>query len=216
MTGVRTDEATAPATPTGFAITVPANWYELELHPDVRNNAINDLVTARLREVPELFAHRAALSRALREAARAAYDGGARFCATMVEGLGGAVLTATVTVSIVTVPDEQAGADAVAAHLTGIPRRGGDGIWRDVEQVQLPGLGRVPRTRGVEDITAPEGAGWVRSIVMQTFVPLPGPSPEQVALITGTSPVLALEAELFDLFDAVTGTFQFTGRPAVS
>ena len=203
----------APATdPTGFAITVPDRWYELELHPDVRNAAINDLVAQRLREVPELHERpgdarpRAARGGPHRVRGRGPllrHDG---------RGLGGAVLTASVTVAIVTVPEEQAGADAIIGHLTTIPRRGTDSIWRDVDHVQLPGAGRVPRTRGVEDITAPDGTGWVRSIGdQQTFVPFPGPSRDRVALITGTSPVLALEAELFDLFDAVTGTFRFTG-----
>jgi hypothetical protein len=197
---------------TGFAITVPESWFEVELHPDARNAAINALVAERLREVPELFRHRADLARVLRETARRAYDGGARFCGTMVAGLGGAVMTATVTVTIVQAPNEEGAADAVAAHLTALPRRGADSTWREVTSAELPGAGRVPRTYGVDDITLPDGAGWVRSLIMQTFVPFPGPNPSRVALITGSSPLLALEAEFRDVFDAITGTFQFTGN----
>jgi hypothetical protein len=200
---------TAPATTTGFSITVPDSWFEVELHPDARNAGINTLVNERLKDVPELFEHRSDLARVLRETARRAYDSGARYCGTMVAGLGAAVMTATVTVTIVDAPHEEGAADAVAAHLTAVPKRGADSIWRQVESVELPGAGRVPRTRGVEDITLPDGAGWIRSLIMQTFVPFPGPNPTRVALITGSSPLLALESEFFDVFDAITGTFKF-------
>jgi len=203
---------TAPAATTGFSITVPDSWFEVELHPDRRNAAITTLVAERLRDVPELYRHRSELARVLRETARRAYDGGARFCGTMVAGLGDAVMTATVTVTIVQAPNAEGAADAVAAHLTALPRRGTDSTWRQVQSAELPGAGRVPRTWGVDDITLPDGAGWVRSLVMQTFVPFPGPDPDRVALITGSSPLLALEAEFFDVFDAVTGTFRFTGN----
>ncbi|WP_305783097.1 hypothetical protein [Symbioplanes lichenis] len=192
-----------------FSITVPDSWFEVELHPDARNAAINTLVAERLKDVPELHEHRATLARVLRETARRAYDSGARYCGTLVAGLGGAVMTATVTVSIVDAPNEEGAADAIAAHLTATPKRGADSLWREVESVEIPTLGRVPRTRGVDDITLPDGAGWVRSLIMQTFVPFPGPNPARVALITGSSPLLALEAELFDVFDAITGTFRF-------
>ncbi|WP_033344844.1 hypothetical protein [Catenuloplanes japonicus] len=190
----------------GFSITIPDSWFEVELHPDARNAAIGTLVEERLREVPELREHRGALAKVLRETARRAYDGGARFCGTLVAGLGGAVMTATVTVTIVDAPNEDV---AVAQYLTAVPRRGPDSIWRQVESVELPGAGRVPRTRGVDDVTLPDGAGWIRSLVMQTFVAFPGPNPARVALITGSSPLLALESELFDVFDAITGTFRF-------
>lgn len=197
-------------TVTGFSITVPDSWFELELHPDARNAAINKLVEERLKDVPDLYEHRPAMARVLRETARRAYDSGARFCGTLVTVVGEAIMSATVTVTIVDAPDGQAAADAIAPHLTARPRRGADSVWREVESVLLPEIGRVPRTRAVDDVTLPEGTGWIRSLIMQTFVPFPGPDPTRVALITGSSPVLALETEFFDVFDAVTGTFRFT------
>lgn len=204
---------TSPTTgPAGFSITIPDAWFEVELHPDSRNAAINTLVTERISQVPELREHRSTLARVLREVARRAYDSGARFCGTLVAGLEDAVMTATVTVTIVDAPDGKGAADAIEPHLTRRPKRGSDSVWREVESVELPGLGRVPRTVGVEDVTMPDGAGWIRSLIMQTFVPFPGPDPSRVALITGSSPLLALESELFELFDAITGTFQFTGK----
>jgi hypothetical protein len=199
--------------PRGFSITVPSNWFEIDVHPDTRNAAINTLVTHRVRQVPELLEHRAALVRALRAAARNAHANGAAFCAAMVEGFDAAVMTASITVSIVRLPDMAAGAGAIQDQLTGIPRRSEDSVWRRVEQAELADIGPVPRTRGVEDLVAPDGAGWIRSAVMQTFVPFPGPEPDRIALVVGTSPILPLENEMFDLFDAITGTFRFRSTP---
>jgi hypothetical protein len=196
-------------TATGFEITVPGAWFEIELHPDARNAAINTLVSERLREVPDLYEHRSALSKVLRETARRAWDGGARFCGTMVAGFDGAVLTATVTVTIVDAPHGEGAADTIGPHLTAVPRRG-DSTWREVTTGEVLGT-KVPRTWGVDDVTLPDGVGWIRALIMQTFVPFPGPNPSRVALITGSSPLLALETEFHEVFDAITGTFRFTG-----
>jgi hypothetical protein len=191
---------------TGFAVCVPPNWFEVDLHPATRQGSINTLVAQRVKEVPELFAHRSDIVRTLRGAARTAHDNGAVYCAVLADGLDGGLLTANVTVSIVTAPGD---AHAIADHLRPMQRRAENGPWRVVEQVELPHVGRVTRTRGVEDITMPEGTGWVRSALLQTFIPLPGPGPARVALITGASPILPLTAELHDLLDAITATFRF-------
>ncbi|MEV6341910.1 hypothetical protein [Actinoplanes sp. NPDC051851] len=194
---------------TGFSITVPDNWFEIDVHPDTRNGAINTLVTERIAGMPELWEHRTAMVRALRRAARSAHASGAAYCGVMVEGFGGAVLTAGITVSIVDAPNGETGAPAVMRYLKAIPNRGDGTPWRQVEQADLPQVGPVARTRGLEDVVAPDGAGWIRSVLMQTFVPFPGPMSDRVALITGNSPIVQLEAELHDLFDAITSTFRF-------
>ncbi|GAB3274998.1 hypothetical protein [Kineosporia babensis] len=194
---------------TGFAISVPDGWLEVDLHPDSRNASINDLVTRQVKEVPELREHRAALVRALRSAARSAHAAGAAYTASMIQPIEDAVIAANVTISIVEAPNEENASETIVAHLAEIPRGAGeDPVWREVTSTELPGIGRVPRTQGVEDITMPEGSGWIRSVIMQTFVPVPG-SAGKVALVTCSSPILALSTELIDLFDAVTSTFRF-------
>ena len=210
-----TASATTPSTgATGFGIRVPDSWFEVDLHPDTRNGSINDLVTQRLREVPELYEHRATLARALRSAARSAYSAGAVYCGTMVQGLDSAVLTATLTVSLVEAPEDDNAAETIVRQLTVLPRSGADEPWREVLSVEIPEVGRVPRTQGVEDVVMPEGTGWIRTVLMQTFVPFPDPKSNRVALITASSPILPLATELLDLFDAVTSTFRFTREPA--
>jgi len=200
--------------PTGFGITVPGSWFEVDVHPDTRNSAISALVTERTQAVPELIPHRAALARALRGAARSAYANGAAYCGVMAEGFDGAVLTASVTVSIIEAPDADAGSATITRHLRSLPRRGEHTPWREVGQVELPRLGTVPCTRGVEDVVLPEGDGWIRSVLMQTFVPFPGAAPgrtpERFAMITASSPILPMTDDLLDLFEAITSTFQFT------
>ncbi|AEV84532.1 hypothetical protein ACWT_3509 [Actinoplanes sp. SE50] len=195
--------------PTGFAITVPDSWFEIDVHPDTRNSAISSLVNERVRSVPELNPHRSALTRALRGVARTAHANGAAYCGAMVQGFDEALLTASVTVTIVRAPGEEVEASAVAAQLRPLPRSGADGPWREVVQAELPGIGGVPRTRGVTDVVLPEGEGWIRSVTMQTFVPFPGVRSDRIAVITGSSPILPLAEDLLDLFDAITSTFRF-------
>lgn len=192
------------APPTGFSIAVPPSWFEVDVHPDTRNSSINRLVIDRTRAVPELFAHKAALVRALRAAARTAHGRGAVYCGVMVEGFESALLTASVTVSVVTAPPD---ADGVLEHLRPIARSGPDSTWRDVLYADLPHAGRVARTVGVEDVTMPDGAGWLRTVLTQTFVPMPGT--DRVVIITASSPILPLAEELHQLFDAISSTFQF-------
>ncbi|MDI6105614.1 hypothetical protein QLQ12_44245 [Actinoplanes sp. NEAU-A12] len=195
--------------PTGFAITVPDSWFEIDVHPDTRNSAISALVSDRVRVVPELAPHRAALTRALRGVARTAYANGAAYCGAMVQGFDEALLTASVTVTILRAPNEESDAASVTAQLRSLPRIGADGPWREVVQADLPGIGSVPRTRGVTDVVLPEGEGWIRSVTMQTFVPFPGERDGRIAVITGSSPILPLTEDLLDLFDAISGTFRF-------
>lgn len=195
---------------TGFAISIPDAWLEVDLHPDSRNASINDLVTRQIKDVPQLREHRATLVRALRGAARSAHAAGALYCASMVQPIEDAVIAATVTISVVEAPNEENASETIVAHLQALPRgTGEDPVWREVTSAELAGIGRVPRTQGVEDVTMPEGTGWIRSVIMQTFVPVPD-SAGRVALITCSSPILALSEELLDLFDAVTSTFRFT------
>jgi hypothetical protein len=196
--------------PSGFAISVPSSWFEIDVHPDTRNAAIGALVSERTRAIPELAPHRDALARALRSAARSAYANGAAYCGAMAEGFDGAVLTASITVSVVRAPGDEG---SVESYLRPLVRAGEDSPWREVGQVDLPHVGTVARTRGVEDVVLPEGGGWIRSVLMQTFIPFPSPGPgggdPLLALVTGSTPILPMADDFLDLFEAITTTFRF-------
>lgn len=203
--------ATAGSRPvTGFAITVPDTWFEVDLNPVTRRASINDLVRARTRGVPELAERRDEIAKVLRDAARRAADSGAIYCGVMVEAVEGTGLAASVTVSLLPASDGDLRLDnagAIAQTLTEKVARDEDDTWTKVSVVDLTDVGPAARSAGVEDVELPDGAGWIRATMMQTFVPVPGG--EGVVLISGSSPNLALAEPLLDLFDAVTGTFRF-------
>lgn len=197
----------------GFSITVPASWWEFDIHPASRDDNIRRLVSKRVREVPEMAGHRETITRFLRRMARDAYDSGAVYCGCMAQGFGGVPLSAQVTVSLVGARTPEGAIlptdpELVAASLREkAARREGD-TWRKVTMVGIPETGRAARTFGVEDVELPGGTKTVRTVLMQTFIPLPGTG-DKVALVSGSSPVLDLADSFFDVFDAVTSTFRF-------
>lgn len=209
------DPATVPA---GFSITVPPSWFEIDVSPATRNASIAALVEQRVKDIPQLWEQRTLITRLLRTSARDAFRAGAAYAACMLEAVDGAGMTASVTVSFVDTRnhagDAVASHDAeqIAAQLATKTASDPDDTWRTVETLDHP-AGRCVRTSGVEDVELPDGSGWIRSVVMQTIIPVP--DTEKVSMVTLSSPSLALAEEFLDLFDAVTGTFRFvTDEPA--
>ncbi|MFE0862809.1 hypothetical protein ACFW5P_14490 [Streptomyces rochei] len=75
--------------------------------------------------------------------------------------------------------------------------------------MDIPGVGTVARTYGVEDVPVAQGdSRTLRMVLTQTYIPVPGTS-DQVVLVSGASPVLDLAEAFHDIFDAVTSTFRF-------
>jgi hypothetical protein len=200
----------------GFRISVPDSWWEFELRPEARDDAIRRMVDDRVRAVPELAEHRETVARFLRRQAREAWDSGAVYCGCMAQSFGGGPpITASVTVSLVgartaggeVLPTDPA---AIARQLTTRrAKREGD-AWREVTTVDIPEVGVAARTRGVEDIPVPGDSRTVRAVLMQTFIPVPGE--QAVALVSGSSQVLDLADSFFDVFDAITSTFRFVSE----
>jgi hypothetical protein len=142
-----------------------------------------------------------------------AHDSGAVYMGCMAENFDGVPLSATVTVSVVGAKDRQGVAlstdpRAIAASLgTVTARRDGD-VWRRVSTVEIPEVGVVARTFGVEDVpVAPGDPRTLRMVLTQTYIPVPGIT-DQVVFVSGASPVLDLAEAFHDVFDAVTGTFR--------
>jgi hypothetical protein len=72
--------------------------------------------------------------------------------------------------------------------------------------VDLPDAGPAGRVVGLEDLPITDEVS-VRYVVMHTVVPIPGA--DGALVVTCGSPNLSLAGELLDLFDAISGTFQF-------
>lgn len=187
----------------GFSIRVPESWFELDVRPATRDGNITLLVEQRIREVPELWEHRGELVRLLRRQARDAWESGAVYCACFALVLDDSVVPGSITVSVIPPPPAGAGAEAIAEQLpTRDAAEDGD-RWMSRSMVDLEGIGRVPRSQGVTDVRLPDGSGWIRMIVMQTFIPLDS---QRLLLVGAASPAVDLAEPLLELFDAVTGT----------
>lgn len=185
-----------------FALTVPDSWFELDVRPATRDNRIATLVQERVRDVPELFERRTELTRLLRRQARSAWDAGAVYCACFAMVVDDALIPGSLTVSIIPPPPSGAAPDDVA-ELLAVREAGDDGTWQQRSIVELPSIGRVARSTGVVDVDLPGGDGRIRTILMQTFVPL---DPERMLLVAAASPAIDLAEPLLELFDVVTGT----------
>jgi hypothetical protein len=197
----------------GFSITVPMTWWEFDVHPATRDDSVRRTIARRVKENPALAEHRDVLGRFLKKAARDAYESGAVYVGCMAQGFDGLPLTASVTVSLIgarTPEGELLPADP-ASIVAGLrPKealREGD-TWRKVTTVEIPETGLAARTYGVEDVTVPGDSRTVRTVLMQTFIPLPGRT-DKVALVAAGSSVLDLAEPFFDVFDAVTSTFRY-------
>jgi hypothetical protein len=197
----------------GFSLTVPMTWWEFDLHPATRDESVRRTIAQRVKENPALAEHRDVLSRFLRKAARDAYESGAVYVGCMAQNFGALPLTASVTVSLVgaRTADGQLLAADPASIVAGLRAREavkeGD-PWRKVTTVEIPETGLAARAYGIEDVTVPGDSRTVRTVLMQTFIPLPGHS-DKVALVAGSSSVLDLADAFFDIFDAVTSTFRY-------
>ncbi|HSA49759.1 MAG TPA: hypothetical protein VLH10_06545 [Yinghuangia sp.] len=200
-----------------MSITVPQHWYEFDIHPASRDDNIRRAVNDRIREAPELAEHRPALLKLLRAMARDAWDSGALYCGCHAEEVDGTPVTASVTMAVVSTRSptgELLDTDprAMAAALKPKTAQHENDTWQRVSTVDIPEVGPAARSEGVEDVQLPGSPRRVRLATMQTFVRVPG-SAEHLAVITGSTPAVALQDSFLDLFDAITSTFRFDHAP---
>ena len=212
MTAVPDGPSGGPKLPSGvgFALTVPPSWLEFEVRPGRREVALERLIAGRVRDVPELRQHRTALTRLVREQARQAWDAGAAYLSCMVEPTEDGPVTASAVVLILPGPmgvadDDPDRLGAVARPFTTKEPAGDGDVWQRVDTVAVPGAGPAVRVAGVQDVSLPGQDGAVRVVQLQTLVPLPQ---GRVLVLTCSSPVLALQDVLLELFDAVSGTLE--------
>jgi hypothetical protein len=190
-----------------FRLTVPASWYELELTPEAAGPALRAAVRSRARSDPRLRDQGQRLVSELLKVVRAAQQRGAIYVAGMFEAYDGVPVIASVMVSAVVRPPGETG--DVLSQLGSMGSREAEeqgGTWRRVLPVDLPKAGPAGRVVGVEDLPVSDDVA-VRYVVMHTVIPIPGT--DGALVVTCGSPSLPLANELLDLFDAISGTFQF-------
>ncbi len=197
-----TELAAELATTGAFALKVPDGWFELDLRPAARDDYAKLLVEKRVRFQPELWEHRADLVRILRRQARDAWEAGALSCACFALVVEDQVIPGSLTVSVIPPPPAGSALDAIAELLPAREAAVDGDPWMQRKTVELPDAGRAVRSQGVADVRLP-GGGALRTIMMQTFLPLDS---ERILLIAGASPALDLVEPLLELFEAVTAT----------
>jgi hypothetical protein len=188
--------------PVGFTVTLPDTWFELAVDPRTRDARIRTLVEQQIRDQPELWDHRATLVRMLRRQARDAHDAGAIYLACFVMAVDDSIIPGSMMLSVLPTP-AAGGQDAVVEALPTKEAADEDDTWMSRSIVTLPGIGRVPRSQGVTDVELPGGQGWIRTIVMQTFLPVDA---GRLLMVACASPAIDLAEPLLELFDAVTET----------
>lgn len=208
----------APGDVIGINIQVPSTWYEFDVHPATVNRSIREVVAKRVKERPELAEYQAELIRTLKKVAREARRNRVVYSGSMCEIVDGEPMVASLMVSVPEVVNETTGEsavtslDALMSILTPMdPGRRPTDPWRRVGLVDLPEAGRAARTEGIEDIEIPDDNRSYRAVMMQTFVPFPGSDPK-VAVISASTPQLALVEPMLQLFDLITSTFRFVRR----
>jgi hypothetical protein len=202
----------------GFRIKVPESWWEFVVRPESRDDSIRRMVNERVQQHPELVQHRDTYVSFLQKAAADAWKSGALYCGCMAESFGGDTpITGSVTVSLVGGRTREGAPlstdpSAIASGLAPKEAKKEGDSWRKVTTVDIPGVGQAARTYGIEDIAVPDDnlGRTIRAVLMQTFIPVPEQE-GKVALVAGSSQVLDLADSFFDIFDAITSTFRFTG-----
>lgn len=196
-----------------FALDVPASWTELDLTgaalAEVRTAALALTQDPRERaDVNDMF-------RQAREISRAARRRGALFAAGTARVYDDGLFMGYVMVFAVSAPPGQeltlpvltAQLSPAGAGTGPRPAKGRTPGDRVVTSATLPGIGRVARVTGTEEAALTADVS-IRMLTMHTMVPVPG-SVQDYLVITCASPNLPLEADVYDLFDAISGTFRF-------
>lgn len=208
----------APGDVIGINIQVPSTWYEFDIHPATVNRSIREVVAERVKQRPELAEHQADLIKTLKRVAREARTADVVYSGSMCEIVDGEPMVASLTVSVNTAMNETTGEtaptglDTLMRVLTPIdPGRRLTDPWRRVRLVELPDAGQAARAEGIEDVEIPEDSRSYRAAMMQTLVPFPDGDPK-VAVISASTPQLALIEPMLELFDLITSTFRFVHR----
>ncbi|MEV5955597.1 hypothetical protein AB0M11_17805 [Streptomyces sp. NPDC051987] len=208
----------APGDVIGINIQVPSTWYEFDVHPATVNRSIREVVAERVRQRPELAKYQADLVRTLKKVAREARKANVVYSGSMCEIVDGEPMVASLTVSVDAAVNETTGEtaptglDTLMSVLKPIePGRRPTDPWRRVRLVELPDAGQAARAEGIEDIEIPDDNRSYRAVLMQTLVPFPGNDPK-VAVISASTPQLALAEPMLELFDLIAGTFRFVHR----
>jgi hypothetical protein len=199
--------------PSGFRLPTPGNWFDLDLDPRTRNQSIAQLVDSRLGGDPTLGRRRDEMVRLLRRVAREAAEHNALFASMLSELVENQPMAAGVNVTVAPITVDR-GATAVndpravqAALGEASHDPAADGERPEVRLVQLA-AGPAVRVSGMRSTQLPGGGDQsLLTSEVQYFLPVPGSS--LMAVITFSTPTVALADRFAELFDAMAAGFEF-------
>jgi len=201
-----TDHPASTPRPDRYHLTVPSDWFELDLQGRALEQRLRRTVMGRAGADPLMRAQGRRLILDLDAVVRTARRRGIIYAAGMLRAFDDDVVSALMMVSVVHVP---AGEGDVLSQLGRMraDRRGASyGAWQKISAVDLPHAGPAGRVVGVEILPVSDRVR-LPYATMHTAIPIPGTNGAMI--ITGGSPNVRLTAELHDLFDAITSTFSF-------
>ncbi len=190
--------------PADFRIALPDNWAVLRTDAGPLERQVTELVRRRARRNPALGTHLAAVTAALLHLATDARAAGGVLVALMSEVISqpgdGLVLSASLVVSSASSVTDAAGCPArdVAAALRS-PERHVD----VVELAQCPAV----RVTSIDVVPSPSGDAEASALLVQYHVAVPGA--DRRTILSFSTPVLPLAAEMAELFDLVASSFSY-------
>jgi hypothetical protein len=193
---------------TGYSYALPAGWLHLDLDPARRAVSVRRVVRERVRREPRLAAHLGALDRLIHHECAVAAARGAERVSLLAEPVGGAVVTASVTFVVASLPeasalDAQAAARWLSAEHAQAFETDPQARLDVIELVQQD----VVRRRWTETTTTGAGVP-LEHRVWQLVAPWPGRP--RVGLLTMASPCQPLWGLLETVFDAAAQTLHWT------
>lgn len=193
--------------PSGFRLATPANWFDLDLDPETRHDSIAALVDARIAKSPEIAPRREELVRMLLDAAHKAAANGIVFSSIMAESVDGAGMSANIAVALTAATTADKDGPAVndpktmAAFFRHVAGKKQSEYKQDVSIVELDS-GSAVRLAGLKETPIEAEHQMLVTHTVQYFIPVP--ASKGLAVVTCTTPTIALGEGFSELFDALS------------
>lgn len=189
-----------------FLLNVPTTWTEIDMSGEQMATARAEALAAtgdprQRAEINDLF-------RQGRQLAQAARKHGALFSAGTATFYDDGLFMAYAMVFAVTTPQGLELTLPVLSSQLGLSEATGTAPRdRAIVEAHVPNVGPVARVTGTEESRLTTDIK-VKLLTMHTMMPVPG-SRQDYLVVTCASPNLPLKEQVYDLFDAITGTFRF-------
>lgn len=201
MSTTDTTDTAGHRDPDGFWLALPEGWFILDLDPRTAEAGIDQLLASRVAADPTLAPEVGELKQVLLRTAAEAEKAGIEFTACYAASIDEQLLvTASLGVVVHTIGEQV----SLQAIREGLVERGAGSRLSTVETSAGPAV----KVRDRSKIPVPGTDQQLEVALRHYYVPVPGG--HRIALLSFSTPTLALENDLDQLFDAMVGSFQFT------